>query len=333
MVILKRFSIHNAKFPIGLAVISLLIFSCTNETKPPEAADKRPAVTENKISAPEFNADSAYLFTKQQVGFGPRVPGTRAHAKCAEYLVNKLKGYKLEVMVQTGTIQTFDSKQFKLKNIIASYKPELRDRILLCAHWDARPFADEDTKDKDKPIDAASDGAAGVAVLLEFARHLDQVPPKTGVDIILFDLEDYGSSGDANSWCLGSQYWSHNPHKPDYTAKFGILLDMVGAANATFPKESHSVEYASSFVDQVWNTASNLGFSNYFLNETINFVGVDDHIWVNKAGVPCIDIIQYDKNNGGFASYHHTHEDNMSLIDKNTLKAVGQTLLEVIYQQ
>lgn len=313
----------------------LLLISCTNEPSPVEnkIAEQSSKKSINKIPTPDFNSDSAYYFTQQQVDFGPRVPGSLAHEKCAEYLTNKLKSYKLDVMVQSGVVQTFDSKQFKLKNIIAAYKPELSNRILLCAHWDARPFADSDTKDMDKPIDAANDGAAGVAVLLEICRHLTESNLNVGVDIVLFDLEDYGDNGNMESWCLGSQYWSQNPHRPGYTAKFGILLDMIGAANATFPKEAHSVELAASVVDKVWNAASNLGYSDYFIDETISFVGIDDHIWVNKTGIPCIDIIHYDKANEGFGKYHHTHDDNMSIIDKSTLKAVGQTLLEVIYNE
>lgn len=327
----NRLSVIGYRLSVGVPLAFLC--SCSTEPRPEIKTVEPPPVSVNRIPTPEFNSDSAYLFTKQQVDFGPRVPGTTAHAKCADYLVSKLKSYKLDVMIQSGVVQTFDQKQFRLKNIIAGYKPELNDRILLCAHWDARPFADSGTKDRDKPIDAANDGAAGVGVLMEIARQLSSVNPGIGVDIILFDLEDYGNSGSQESWCLGSQYWSRNLHKPGYSARFGILLDMVGAANAMFPKEANSVEFALMAVNKVWSTAANLGYSNYFIDETISFVGIDDHIWVNKAGIPCIDIIQYDKTVGGFGKYHHTHDDNMSIIDRNTLKAVGQTLLEVIFSE
>ena len=287
---------------------------------------------DNRV-VPDFNADSAYAFTQRQVDFGPRVPGTAAHAKCADYLVSKLKAYHLETMVQHGTVKTFDGKQFDLKNIIGSYNPSATKRILLTSHWDARPFADDDSVGRDKPIDAAIDGASGVSVALEVARNLAQAHPEVGVDIVFFDLEDYGNESGMNTWCLGSQYWSQNPHKVGYSAEFGILLDMVGAPGAVFPKESNSVTYASTYVDKVWNAAAALGYSNYFSSENISFVGIDDHIPVNKAGIPCIDIIQYDKATQGFAPFHHTHKDNMSLVDRQTLKAVGQTLLEVITKE
>ena len=306
-----------------------------NNTQQANTKADQPITTSTKstLVAPAFNADSAYEYTRQQVAFGPRVPGTAAHEKCAEFIQRKFRQYNLTVQMQSGIAQTFDSKQFRIKNIIASYKPEATNRILICSHWDARPFADEDTVDPTKPIDAANDGAAGVAVMIEMARDIAQSQPAVGVDFICFDLEDYGDNGNADTWCLGSQYWSNNLHKPGYTAKYGILLDMVGAEHAVFPRESHSVEFASNIVNKIWNTASGIGYGDFFQNEVINFVGIDDHIWVNKAGVPCVDIIHYDKESHGFGKYHHTHSDNMQLISRTTLKAVGQTLNEVIYSE
>lgn len=322
----------NLYFIYGCAVVLLFLASCGTDTKDPEKTV--PVKVEvNRIPTPDFNADSAYAFVKAQVDFGPRVPGTAAHVKCADYLVAKLKSYGLQTMVQKGTVQTFDKKQFSLKNIIGSYKPEAQSRILICSHWDTRPWADEDTKNADKPFDSANDGPSGVGVAMEVARQISKSQPAIGIDIIFFDLEDYGTSGNNESWCLGSQYWSKNLHTPNYFANFGVLLDMVGAPNAIFPKEKTSVDYASSAVDKVWKAAADIGYSNYFFPQVKTFVGIDDHVFVNKAGIPCIDIIEYNQATGGFGDYHHTHKDNMDIIDKNTLKAVGQTLLEVIYNE
>ncbi len=325
---------QNKVITILSLTIAVVITSCTNETKNDNTNPPVKTATVPRIPAPDFNADSAYSFVKAQVDFGPRIPGTPAHAKCAEYLVAKLKSYGFEVIVQTGTIPTFDKKQFTLKNIIASYKPDLQSRVMLCSHWDSRPWADADKKDPDKPFDSANDGPSGVGVALEVAHQVSIKHPNAGVDIFFFDLEDYGEpGGDNDSWCLGSQYWAKNIHKPNYYANFGVLLDMVGGPNAYFPKEAKSVEYASTAVDKVWKAANDIGYGNYFAPQTKDFVGIDDHIIVNKAGVPCIDIIEYNQASGGFGDYHHTHKDNMSIIDKNTLKAVGQTLLEVIYNE
>lgn len=311
--------------------------SCGNETSTtaPDTASSAKAPEVKKIPAPAFNPDSAYAYIKAQVDLGPRVPGSTAHAACAEFLSAKLRSYGFEVMIPAGqTVKTSDGKQFALKNIIASYKPELQSRVMLCSHWDTRPVTESDTKDKDKPGDGANDGASGVGVALEVARQISLLHPNVGVDIIYFDVEDYGDNGNEDSWCLGSKYWATNLHKRDYVANFGILLDMVGGPGAVFVKEGYSAEMAPQIVDKVWSAAERLGYGNYFQPQTVRFVGADDHVPVNEqAHIPCIDIIQYNKATGGFPDYHHTHKDNMDAIDKNTLKAVGQTLLEVIYSE
>lgn len=321
------------------AAVMLFIGTClagcdhegTSATKPTVSMNKP-----NRIAAPVFNADSAYSFVKAQVDFGPRIPGTPSHAACAAYLVAKLTSYGFETIVQKGTVETFDKKKFSLKNIIASFKPSLKSRVLICSHWDTRPWADEDSiaGNSDKPFDGANDGASGVGIALELARQIQAAAPSVGVDIIFFDLEDYGDAeGDNTSWCLGSQYWSHNLHEPSYSANFGILLDMVGHANAIFPKEEQSVNFASAAVDKIWKAAEGAGYRTYFSPETRSHVGLDDHIYVNNAGIPCVDIIEFDPKTGGFGDYHHTKKDNMQIIDKATLKAVGQTLMEVIYNE
>ena len=156
-------------------VFTLLLFtlSCTNppkETEPQTAP--QPAPEAKKVTAPEFNSDSAYAFLKKQVDFGPRVPGTKAHSKCADYFQKKLSSYGLKVNLQQAPITTFDNNTFTLKNIFASYRPELKNRILLTAHWDSRPFADNDIQNIGLPIDGANDGASGAAVLLEISRLL-----------------------------------------------------------------------------------------------------------------------------------------------------------------
>jgi Zn-dependent M28 family amino/carboxypeptidase len=298
--------------------------------------------TTKTITVPTFNADSAYHYTAKQVSFGPRVPGTAAHKKCANWLVKKLQGYCDTVIVQHFKARTYDKVLRNGQNIIGSFNPSYQNRILLMAHWDSRPFADHD-KDPSKrqtPIDAANDGASGVGVLLEIARQIHLQKPGTGIDILLFDLEDWGPPSYLNLygedyWGLGSQYWSKNPHIQGYSATFGILLDMVGAKNATFPKEYFSRQYARYYVDLVWNKAFTLGYDNYFIDRD-GYPIDDDHKYVNEiAGIPTLDIIHLDtkSSNGTFFEYWHTTGDTMDKIDKNTLKAVGQVLLTVIYNK
>lgn len=323
---------------ICLVVTTLFFVACGNDSATKQIVEENILTEEKKVlvATPKFNADSAYTFVKKQVDFGPRVPGTKNHQQCADYLVAKLKSYGAEVIVQNGKVNTYDKKTFDLKNIIASFNPNQTNRILLCAHWDTRHIADRDNNKKEQPIDGANDGASGVGVLLEIARLLQEQKSNLGIDIILFDLEDYGEpresdAGMEDSWCLGSQYWAKNKHKANYTAQYGILLDMVGAKDATFLMEASSDYYASWVNKKMWDNAIRLGYSNYFVYDKFGPI-TDDHLYINQfAKIPTIDIIQWDKNRSDFGSYHHTHNDNMSVIDKNTLKAVGQSVVETIY--
>lgn len=293
------------------------------------------------IQTPDFNADSAYTYVANQVDFGYRVPNTPAHKACGDYLASELERFGAKVYQQEATLTAYDGTPLESRNIIGAFNPDKDKRILLFAHWDTRPYSDEDPNPANhkKPLDGADDGGSGVGALLEIARQIGMKSPEVGVDIIFFDAEDYGTPAFAKekytdtseTWCLGSQFWAKNPHIPGYKAEFGILLDMVGAKDAVFYKEYTSMKYAARYVDEVWKTARDLGYGKYFINA--NGGGVtDDHEFVIKGrGIPCLDIINYDEN--GFRNHWHTQNDNMSNIDKNVLKAVGQTVLEVVYNR
>lgn len=322
-------------------LITLILVSCHACKMNNDQSDK-PKEKENiTVSVPEVNSDSIYQYVKKQVDLGPRVPNTANHGKCAQWLHDKLAMYVSNVQVQPFSMKAYNGKTLNGKNIIARINPDKKRRILLCAHWDTRHIADSDTKDMDKPIDGADDGASGVGVLIEIARQLKLKPVNVGVDIILFDLEDYGQPSDdtqhpdmQDSWCLGAQYWSKNPHTFGYTAMYGVLLDMVGAENAQFKKEGVSMQYAKTFVDRIWNEAAKLGYSNYFIDEVMQPI-TDDHYYVNTiANIPTVDIINCP-NTGDklFPNHHHTHNDNMQIINKNTMKAVAQTVLTVIHKE
>ena len=329
---------HLTLFIIALA---LLAGSCNQPVKQ-EASKQDSVAARPKVEVPVFNADSAYESCRIQLAFGPRVPNTSAHDKCAAYLIGKMKTYTEHVIVQKGQVYAYNKTPLKFQNIIASWHPETNNRILLCAHWDSRPYADHDPdpKNRRKPVDAANDGASGVGVLIEVARQLNLLNPPIGVDIILFDVEDYGPPQDetvANSdqfWGQGAEYWANNPHKTDYYAKYGILLDMVGAKNATFLMEGYSMQYAADIVKSVWAAGNRIGYSSYFLFETGGTI-TDDHVPINKIrNIPTLDLIHLDKNSDtGFYPYWHTTGDTFDKLDKNTLKVVGQTLLTVIFEE
>ena len=317
------------------SVFCIFLCSCSNKSE-----QNNKTITKEKIEIPIFNADSAYYFVEKQVSFGPRVISSSAWKKCAIWLEKKLKTYTPHVIIQKAPITTYDRKNHTLKNIIASFSPEKNNRIVLFAHWDSRHVADHDTINQESPILGANDGGSGVGVLLEIARHFKNKNPKIGVDIVLFDAEDYGQPENSkfpimeDSWCLGSQYWSKNPHKQNYFARYGILLDMVGAKNATFRQEEISNYFAPNLVEKVWRKANQLGYGSHFVFEKSKQI-LDDHYYVNTIiGIPTIDIIEYDATTEtNFNKHWHTHNDNMDNINRNTLKAVGQTLLEIIYNE
>jgi hypothetical protein len=326
-----------------IALFLLLVFALTGAYFVWKPAAEVSATEVNLVETPDFKADSAYHYIAQQVAFGPRIPGSESSQNTLQFLVAKLKSYGWTVTEQPFTAFRYDGKKLQGTNIIAQFQPAVAKRILLAAHWDARSIADKDSVRKNEPIDAANDGASGVGVLLEIARNLHEAKnkPAVGVDIVLFDLEDHGEPDDytgehkPNSWALGSQHWAANLVPANYKAYYGILLDMVGGKGAMFPHEGSSMQYAPGIVRSVWATAADLGYSNLFVDQDAFGIS-DDHTAVNEiAKIQMIDIIDLRASNGGFefGSFHHTHADNLANIDKSTLKAVGQTLLQVLYRE
>ena len=319
-------------------MLAIILQSCISE--PQQKPKPTPKKSKVKVDVPAFNSDSAYYFIEKQVSFGPRVISSKGWNNCGIWLEKKLKTYTPNVLVQEAPITTYDGKNHTLKNIIASFSPDKNNRIALFAHWDSRHIAEQDSEEQNSPILGANDGGSGVGVLLEIARQFSKKNPKIGVDIILFDAEDYGQPENSefpikkDSWCLGSQYWSKNPHKQNYFARYGILLDMVGGKDATFYLEGNSSYYAASTLQKVWKKGHQLGFGRNFIYQKSPEV-MDDHLYVNyHANIATIDIIEYNPlTKHHFNKHWHTHKDDMDNIDKKTLNAVGQTLLEVVYNE
>lgn len=287
------------------------------------------------VNAPVFNSDTAYHYIQAQVDFGPRHMNSKGHEACAAFLIQEAERFADTVYVQRFDAKGHDGATLKSTNIIATFNPQATSRILLCSHWDSRPWADQDDSAETAPILAANDGASGVGVLLEIARLIKTSPLKNiGVDVFFIDTEDYGKPGYENSYCLGAQHWAANPHVPGYKADFGILLDMVGAPNAVFAREGNSTFNASWVQDVVWSNAAELGYGSFFSNERIGPI-TDDHLYINNIiKIPTIDVIHYDpgSSSGTFGEYWHTHDDNMDMIDKSTLTAVGRTVTFTVYK-
>ncbi len=317
---------------------------------------------------PAFNADSAFAFAKAQCDFGPRDMNSTGHEECLNWIVNKFKQYGCKVSTQKADLTGWDGITLHSTNIMAQYNPEATTRIMFCAHWDSRPWADNDPDSANwhKPLLAANDAASGVAVMLELARllkeesgkekeekdlnkgneganHKSQIStlnPQLGIDFVCFDAEDWGTpqwsdhQDDGSSWALGAQYWAANLPQ-GYAPRYAILLDMVGGQGAQFYREGMSMQYAPEIVKKVWRAARQAGYGSFFPKQDGGMI-TDDHIPVNQtANIPCIDIIPYypQCSQSAFGPTWHTLSDDMAHIDKNTLKAVGQTMVQVIYTE
>lgn len=321
-----------------LTIVVLLAVGITTSCQQQQSASTTEETSSSQVLvSPNFDADSAFAFVKAQVDFGPRIPSTEAHARCAAYLLASFKKYGADVSEQNSKVSTYDGKTHQLRNIIAKFHPEKTKRVLISAHWDSRPFSDQDSdpNNQNKAFEAANDGASGVGVILEMARLIQQKSPNIGVDFILWDIEDYGKSNDQSpnetTWCLGSQHWAKNPTFGTNKPIYAINLDMVGGSNAQFTQDAVSRQYAPDIVSKVWKIADEIGYGNYFINMTSGNI-IDDHFWMNQAGVKSIDIIHYSDNSGFYINWH-TQLDNLNNIDRNTLKATGQTVLETIYRE
>jgi glutaminyl-peptide cyclotransferase len=259
-----------------------------------------------------------------QCQFGPRNPGSEGHQRTKKYLLDKMSQYTNLVKTQEFVYQDTSKKaKLELTNIIASFYPDQKKRMLLCAHWDTRPVADQDPDFslREKPIPGANDGASGVAVLLEMARVISQRKPKWGVDIILFDGEDYGAEDKLDEFCLGSKYFAKN--KGGYNPEFGILLDMIGDKDLKIYREGYSNKYAKKVVDLVWGAAQKLKLSCF--NDSTKYSMYDDHIPLLEVGIPGIDLIDYDY------PYWHTTQDTPDKCSSESLQKIGEVLIEILY--
>ena len=333
---------------ISILVIAAAAYFVPTLTSSPQPDPEAEEATAKMLPAgPAFNADSAYAFCEAQCQFGPRTMNSQAHERCGQWIASKFKSFGMQVTMQRADVTGYDGTTLHATNIIASYRPDAAERILVCAHWDSRPWADNDPDSANwrKPVMAANDGASGVAVMLELARLLHssgQAPaPHIGIDFICFDAEDWGTpqwaedvnSGD--SWALGAQHWAVNPHREGYTARFGILLDMVGGQGARFYQEGFSKMYAPDVVKRVWRAAKVVGYESFFPKREGGGI-TDDHVPVNeKANIPTIDIIPYypDCQQSSFGPTWHTVSDDMEHIDRNSLQAVGQTVVQVLFSE
>jgi len=336
-----------------LIIIFAVITACGDEssttdgTSQPDTsinAPKTPQEAPKPVQVPAFNKDSAYAFVAKQVAFGPRVPGSDEIEACRQWMISKLESYGADVIRQDFNASYHHGETHPAANIVGQFNPGIQNRVVLAAHYDTRYIAEQDADEsrQQEPILGADDGASGVGVLMEIARLISENEIDLGVDIVFFDAEDQGLRGGGEetltTWCIGSQYWSRQPHRNGYSADFGILLDMVGAGDAYFNIEKtrgvyRNADEITNVYRKVWSLAKAMGKGRYFQNQTVSGI-IDDHYFVNTiSGIPMIDIINKPPGaEHGFGDHWHTHNDNMDIISRETLGAVGQVVTAVVYR-
>ena len=323
----------NLPFIKWIAISAILsLVACKNDTHPTPSGPP----TVKRVEIPAFSGDNAFAHIETQLAFGYRVPGSAAHKEQIEWMAASLELLGANVIRQDFRVDFLGKTDVECTNVMAQFNPKHKKRVLLAAHFDSRAIADKDDERKDEPIPGADDGASGVGVLMEIARLLSEHPIDLGVDLLFLDAEDQGGPNDATgkSWALGAQLWSRKRVPSGYKAKYGILLDMVGSKNATFGKEDYSREYAPQLTNKIWTLASRMGYSDLFQDFNAGSV-MDDHFYINRlAGIPMTDIINMSPaNRRSFGFYHHTHDDDIDVIDKRTLRVVGQVVTAVLYKE
>lgn len=288
-------------------------------------SDAKPVAVATRAS--EFNADSAMSYVRQQLAFGPRVPGSPGWQKTGDWIVGRLRATADVVTEQKWTHTLATRQPLPMRNILARFKPDAAQRVLYVTHWDTRPTADSDPNpaNHDKPIPGANDGASGVALLLAVADALKKVPPAVGVDLLFVDGEDYGTFGPPDvDVLIGSTYFAAHLPSLGYKPEFGVLWDMIGDADLNIPQEMYSVQRQPSVVQRVWSTAKDLGYANYFLANVRSYPITDDHTPLLQAGLPVIDVIDIDYD------AHHTMGDTIDRISRHSLQVVGDVAMALL---
>jgi len=276
-----------------------------------------------------FDGEAALGYVRDQVAFGPRVPNTDGHRRAGDWIQAHLARTADTVEVQAFTHVTAAGDTLSLRNFLGRFRPARAERVLLLAHWDTRPRADQSANlaDQRRPVPGANDGASGVAVLLALADLLAAAPPAVGVDLLFVDGEDYGDFTGADGAVgpdvlLGSRHYAATV-SPDRFPLYAVLLDMVGDADLRIAQEGYSVARAPEVVTRVWETARALGYGNVF-EPAVRYTLTDDHLPLLDRGIRAIDVIDYDY------PYWHTVEDTPDKVSARSLQIVGDVMAALL---
>ena len=283
-------------------------------------------------NVPNFDEDHAFSYLVAQCDFGPRNPGSDGYYACLDYLITELDQSANEIILQDFSYQEQRyNKRYNLENIVARFNPDAEFQTVISAHWDTRPWADQEDlrQDRDQPIIGANDGASGVAILLELAKIMGENPPPIGVNLVFFDGEDLGVPGENETYCQGSRFFAKNLPipRPDEA----INLDMVGDKQLVLPIERYSLEYHPKLVRHLWDRAKDMGLDAFI--GRVDYAIYDDHIPLNEiAGIPSINIIDFKYPNS-YANFWHTLNDIPENCSEESLGQVGALMVDYIYNR
>ena len=293
---------------------SAIIFACVLVAFVAAGCNERPV--------PRFDEGRAFADLEAQVAFGPRAPGTPGHDACRQWMVGRLEAAGGKVRQQAFD-DTVYGRPYRFTNVRARFGPASGPWIVLGAHWDTRPFADQDpdTARRRLPVPGANDGASGVAVLLEVARALGETAPPVGVEIVLFDGEDLGEGGDVEGFCRGSRHYVRVLEHP--RPQLAIVADMVGDKDLELHYEQNSHNAARNIVERLWSGAAKVNAPAFKPDLRHNVY--DDHAPFLEAGIPAVDIIDFD-----YPAWHTTGDD-LTQVSAGSLGQVGRTLLWYVY--
>lgn len=280
-----------------------------------------------RVERPAFPGARAFELIEAQLAFGPRVPGSPGHAAQLEWMVEQLAAHADTVIVDRFRYTTTTGDTLPLANVLARFNAADPDRLLFLAHWDTRPISDQSTnpEERDTPVPGANDGASGVAVLMALGELFSLQPPPVGVDLLMVDGEDYGPT--TADMFIGSERYAGQPLGGQ--PRYAVLLDMVGDRDPGFPVEGFSSRYAPRVVQRVWGIAHDLGYGRLF-PMTVGPPILDDHVPLNEAGIPTVDIIDFEYGPGN--SLWHTPNDVLANVSPATLEVVGEVVAEVAYR-
>jgi Zn-dependent M28 family amino/carboxypeptidase len=308
-----------------LALLSLAI-ACGGDSQKGSAAQREVSTAKTSTG---FSGASAYDYAKAQVDFGPRVPGTVAAKKAGDWIITQMRARADTVIVQSFAYTTADGKKLQLRNVLARFRPELKERVLYVTHWDSRPVSESASTaaERKMPVPGANDGASGVGMFVALGDVFRKTKPNVGVDLLFTDGEDYGAFGPPEvDVLIGAKYFAAHLPSPDYKPLYGVLWDMIGDKDLRIPYEMISFQQAPEVVARVWQTAADLGYSSIFVQESGGEV-IDDHVPLLRAGLRVIDVIDL--------TYppHHTPHDTMDKISAKSLAIVGDVATALVTRQ